>query len=88
MSVLLPKIVSGHVIHQKNPEVMPKKRDEFESIAEEKSVFLERSRDSRSWAYPVSAHLNQADSYPAMAHKGHLISKCLLGGLKIPKRHF
>ena len=63
MGVLLPKTVSGHVIHQKNPEVMPKKRDEFESIAEEKYIFLERLRDSLSCAYTVSAHLNQANSY-------------------------
>ena len=60
MSVMLPKIVSGHVIHQQNPEVIPRK---FESIAEEKSIILERSRDSRIWSYPVSTHLNQADSY-------------------------
>ena len=61
---MLLKILSGHVIHQKNPEVTPKKRDKFESIAEEKSIFLERLRDSRSWAYTVLANLNQADSYP------------------------
>ena len=60
MSVMLPKIVSGHVIHQKNPEVNQKNRDKFESIIEEKSIFLERFRDSRSWADPVAAHLNQA----------------------------
>ena len=63
MSVMLPKIVSGHVIHQKNPEVMPKKRDKFGSIIEENSIFLERLRDSRSWNDPVAAHLNQAHSY-------------------------
>ena len=63
MSVMLPKIVSGHVIHQKNPEVMPKKRDKFGSIIEENSIFLERLRDSRSLADPVAAHLNQAHSY-------------------------
>ena len=63
MSVMLPKIVSGHVIHQKNPEVNQKNRDKFESIIEEKSIFLERLRDSRSWDDPVAAHLNQAHSY-------------------------
>ena len=82
MSVMLPKIVSGHVIHQKNPEVNQKNRDKFESIIEEKSIFLERLRDSHSCGP------SQSGTQLLMAHKGQLTSKCLLGELKMPKSYF
>ena len=81
MSVMLPKIVSGHVIHQKNPEVMPKKRDKFGSIIEENSIFLERLSDSRRSCCGPS----QSGTQLLMAHKVQLTLKCLLGELKMPK---